>query len=119
MADKMSKRLGNAVRSFPSLLKTLVPDALPLATLLSPNANPWDHLNIYNEERSKPRLQPKVLWYPFKKYPITLRPVWPILDDFACFLEGIQKYREKERPELDQWIISELTISHHRSEKGL
>ncbi len=96
--QKMSKRLGNAVDPFETILN-YGPDAT--RWYMISNANPWDNLkfDIEGIEESK------------RKFFGTLYNVY----SFFALYANIDKfnYSEKEinlsdRPELDRWIISEL-----------
>ncbi|SHM31702.1 Isoleucyl-tRNA synthetase [Cyclobacterium lianum] len=97
--NKMSKRLGNAVDPFQSL-KTYGPDALRWYMLS--NANPWDNLK-FNEEGV---MEVQRRFFGTLQNSYNFFALYANLDDFV-YLEQ-SKIPEKERPELDQWIISKL-----------
>ena len=102
--QKMSKRLGNAVDPFETL-KTYGPDAT--RWYMISNANPWDNLkfNIEGIEEVK------------RKFFGTLYNTYAFFSLYAN-IDGF-KYEEaaiplEERPEIDQWILSELqTLIHN------
>ncbi|MBD3630733.1 isoleucine--tRNA ligase [Cyclobacterium sp.] len=97
--NKMSKRLGNAVDPFQSL-KTFGPDALRWYMLS--NANPWDNLK-FNEE-GVTEVQRRFFGTLQNTY--NFFALYANLDDFVY--QSKSKVPEKERPELDQWILSKL-----------
>jgi isoleucyl-tRNA synthetase len=106
--QKMSKRLGNAVDPFETL-KTYGPDAT--RWYMISNANPWDNLkfDIAGIEEVK------------RKFFGTLYNTYAFFSLYAN-IDGF-KYEEgaiplQERPEIDQWILSELhtliqSTTHH------
>ena len=96
--QKMSKRLGNAADPFETL-KEYGPDAT--RWYMISNANPWDNLKFDLEGIAEVR----------RKFFGTLYNTY----SFFCLYANIDnfKYAEaeiplNERPEIDQWIISEL-----------
>ena len=104
----MSKRLGNAVDPFETL-KTYGPDAT--RWYMISNANPWDNLkfDVAGIEEVK------------RKFFGTLYNTYAFFSLYAN-IDGF-KYEEgaiplQERPEIDQWILSELhtliqNTTHH------
>jgi isoleucyl-tRNA synthetase len=106
--QKMSKRLGNAVDPFETL-KTYGPDAT--RWYMISNANPWDNLkfDIAGIEEVK------------RKFFGTLYNTYAFFSLYAN-IDGF-KFEEaaiplQERPEIDQWILSELhtlirNTTHH------
>ena len=106
--QKMSKRLGNAVDPFETL-KTYGPDAT--RWYMISNANPWDNLkfDIAGIEEVK------------RKFFGTLYNTYAFFSLYAN-IDGFN-YEEgaiplQERPEIDQWILSELhtliqNTTHH------
>lgn len=107
--NKMSKRLGNAVDPFQSL-KTFGPDALRWYMLS--NANPWDNLK-FNEE-GVTEVQRRFFGTLQNTY--NFFALYANLDDFVYLEES--KVPEKERPELDQWILSKLQSLIIESERA-
>ena len=96
--QKMSKRLGNAADPFETL-KEYGPDAT--RWYMISNANPWDNLKFDLEGITEVR----------RKFFGTLYNTYSFFSLYAN-IDGF-KYSEseiplKERPEIDQWIISEL-----------
>jgi len=96
--QKMSKRLGNAVDPFTTLAE-YGPDATRWYMIA--NANPWDNLKFDIEGVAEVR----------RKFFGTLYNTYSFLALYAN-IDGF-KYAEaeipiSERPEIDQWIISEL-----------
>lgn len=96
--QKMSKRLGNAADPFETL-KEYGPDAT--RWYMISNANPWDNLKFDLEGIAEVR----------RKFFGTLYNTYSFFSLYAN-IDGF-KYAEaeiplKERPEIDQWIISEL-----------
>ncbi|SCY56943.1 isoleucine--tRNA ligase [Flavobacterium caeni] len=96
--QKMSKRLGNAVDPFETL-KEYGPDATRWYMIA--NANPWDNLKFDIEGVAEVR----------RKFFGTLYNTYSFFALYAN-IDGF-KYAEaeipvSERPEIDQWIISEL-----------
>lgn len=96
--QKMSKRLGNAVDPFETL-KTYGPDAT--RWYMISNANPWDNLkfDVAGIEEVK------------RKFFGTLYNTYAFFSLYAN-IDGF-KFEEaaipcQERPEIDQWILSEL-----------
>ncbi|PJJ10328.1 isoleucyl-tRNA synthetase [Flavobacterium sp. 1] len=96
--QKMSKRLGNAADPFETL-KEYGPDAT--RWYMISNANPWDNLKFDLEGIAEVR----------RKFFGTLYNTYSFFSLYAN-IDGF-KYSEaeipiNERPEIDQWIISEL-----------
>ena len=96
--QKMSKRLGNATDPFETL-KEYGPDAT--RWYMISNANPWDNLKFDLEGIAEVR----------RKFFGTLYNTYSFFSLYAN-IDGF-KYAEaeipvNERPEIDQWIISEL-----------
>ncbi|MFV8441482.1 isoleucine--tRNA ligase [Flavobacterium sp. LB2P44] len=96
--QKMSKRLGNAADPFETL-KEYGPDATRWYMIA--NANPWDNLKFDLEGIAEVR----------RKFFGTLYNTYSFFSLYAN-IDGF-KYEEaeiplSERPEIDQWIISEL-----------
>jgi isoleucyl-tRNA synthetase len=96
--QKMSKRLGNAADPFETL-KEYGPDAT--RWYMISNANPWDNLKFDLEGIAEVR----------RKFFGTLYNTYSFFSLYAN-IDGF-KYQEAEipleqRPEIDQWIISEL-----------
>ena len=96
--QKMSKRLGNAVDPFTTLTE-YGPDAT--RWYMISNANPWDNLKFDIEGIAEVR----------RKFFGTLYNTYSFFSLYAN-IDGF-KYAEaeiplNERPEIDQWIISEL-----------
>ena len=96
--QKMSKRLGNAADPFETL-KEYGPDAT--RWYMISNANPWDNLKFDLEGIAEVR----------RKFLGTLYNTYSFFSLYAN-IDGF-KYQEaeiplNERPEIDQWIISEL-----------
>jgi isoleucyl-tRNA synthetase len=96
--QKMSKRLGNAADPFETLAE-YGPDATRWYMIA--NANPWDNLKFDLEGIAEVR----------RKFFGTLYNTYSFFSLYANIDEF--KYEEaeiplKERPEIDQWIISEL-----------
>ncbi|MFV8269196.1 isoleucine--tRNA ligase [Flavobacterium sp. GT2N3] len=96
--QKMSKRLGNAADPFETL-KEYGPDATRWYMIA--NANPWDNLKFDLEGIAEVR----------RKFFGTLYNTYSFFSLYAN-IDGF-KYEEaeipvNERPEIDQWIISEL-----------
>ncbi|WP_418264320.1 isoleucine--tRNA ligase [Flavobacterium faecale] len=96
--QKMSKRLGNAVDPFETLAE-YGPDAT--RWYMISNANPWDNLKFDIEGIAEVR----------RKFFGTLYNTYSFFSLYAN-IDGF-KYEEadipmNERPEIDQWIISEL-----------
>ena len=96
--QKMSKRLGNAADPFETL-KEYGPDAT--RWYMISNANPWDNLKFDLEGIAEVR----------RKFFGTLYNTYSFFSLYAN-IDGF-KYQEaeiplNERPEIDQWIISEL-----------
>ena len=102
--QKMSKRLGNAVDPFETL-KTYGPDAT--RWYMISNANPWDNLKFDIEGIEEVK----------RKFFGTLYNTYAFFSMYAN-IDGF-KYEEaaiplEERPEIDQWILSELhTLIHN------
>jgi isoleucyl-tRNA synthetase len=102
--QKMSKRLGNAVDPFETL-KTYGPDAT--RWYMISNANPWDNLKFDIEGIEEVK----------RKFFGTLYNTYAFFSLYAN-IDGF-KYEEaavplEERPEIDQWILSELhTLIHN------
>lgn len=96
--QKMSKRLGNAVDPFETL-KEYGPDATRWYMIA--NANPWDNLKFDIEGVAEVR----------RKFFGTLYNTYSFFSLYAN-IDGF-RYEEaevplSERPEIDQWILSEL-----------
>ncbi|MFV8391552.1 isoleucine--tRNA ligase [Flavobacterium sp. LB2P6] len=96
--QKMSKRLGNAANPFETL-KEYGPDAT--RWYMISNANPWDNLKFDLEGIAEVR----------RKFFGTLYNTYSFFSLYAN-IDGF-KYEEaeiplNERPEIDQWIMSEL-----------
>ena len=96
--QKMSKRLGNAADPFKTL-NEYGPDAT--RWYMISNANPWDNLKFDLEGIAEVR----------RKFFGTLYNTY----SFFCLYANIDKFKYaeveiplSERPEIDQWIISEL-----------
>ena len=96
--QKMSKRLGNAADPFETL-NEYGPDAT--RWYMISNANPWDNLKFDLEGIAEVR----------RKFFGTLYNTY----SFFCLYANIDKFKYaeveiplSERPEIDQWIISEL-----------
>lgn len=102
--QKMSKRLGNAVDPFETL-KTYGPDAT--RWYMISNANPWDNLKFDIEGIEEVK----------RKFFGTLYNTYAFFSLYSN-IDGF-KYEEaaiplEERPEIDQWILSELhTLIHN------
>jgi isoleucyl-tRNA synthetase len=97
--NKMSKRLGNAVDPFKSL-KEFGPDALRWYMLS--NANPWDNLK-FNKEGV---VEVQRRFFGTLQNTYNFFALYANLDAFAY--DASTKIPVKERPELDQWILSKL-----------
>lgn len=96
--QKMSKRLGNAVDPFETLVK-YGPDATRWYMIA--NANPWENLKFDVEGIDEVR----------RKFFGTLYNTYSFFSLYAN-VDGF-KYEEKDvenRPEIDRWILSELNI---------
>jgi isoleucyl-tRNA synthetase len=96
--QKMSKRLGNAVNPFETL-KKYGPDAT--RWYMISNANPWDNLKF--DLSGIAEVQRKFFGTLYNTY--SFFSLYANIDEFA--------YQEAEievnkRPEIDQWILSEL-----------
>ncbi len=97
--QKMSKRLGNAIDPF-EILEKYGPDATRWYMIA--NANPWDNLKFDPEGIAE--VQRKFFGTLYNTY------------SFFSLYANIDGFQHKEvtiphhsRPELDQWILSELT----------
>ena len=95
---KMSKRLGNAADPFETL-KKYGPDAT--RWYLINNANPWDNLKF--DEAGIEEVKRKFFGTLYNTY--AFFALYANIDDFVYEEEEIPLI---ERPELDQWILSEL-----------
>lgn len=96
--QKMSKRLGNAVDPFETL-KKYGPDAT--RWYMISNANPWDNLKFDLEGIEEVRR--KFFGTLYNTY--SFFSLYANIDGFAFTEEEIPI---SERPEIDQWILSEL-----------
>ncbi|MGB0443758.1 MAG: isoleucine--tRNA ligase [Flavobacteriaceae bacterium] len=96
--QKMSKRLGNAVDPFETL-KKYGPDAT--RWYMISNANPWDNLKFDLEGIEEVRR--KFFGTLYNTY--SFFSLYANIDGFAFTEEEIPV---SERPEIDQWILSEL-----------
>lgn len=96
--QKMSKRLGNAADPFETL-KTYGPDAT--RWYMISNANPWDNLKFDLEGIAEVRR--KFFGTLYNTY--SFFALYANLDSFNYQEEEIPLH---ERPEIDQWILSEL-----------
>ena len=96
--QKMSKRLGNAVDPFETL-KKYGPDAT--RWYMISNANPWDNLKFDLEGIEEVRR--KFFGTLYNTY--SFFSLYANIDGFAFTEEEILI---SERPEIDQWILSEL-----------
>ena len=96
--QKMSKRLGNAVDPFETL-KTYGPDAT--RWYMISNANPWD--NIKFDVAGIEEVKRKFFGTLYNTY--AFFSLYANIDGFKFEEAAIPR---KERPEIDQWILSEL-----------
>ncbi len=96
--QKMSKRLGNAVDPFETL-KKYGPDAT--RWYMISNANPWDNLKFDLEGIEE--VKRKFFGTLYNTY--SFFSLYANIDGFAFDEEAIPL---SERPEIDQWILSEL-----------
>ena len=96
--QKMSKRLGNAVDPFDTL-KKYGPDAT--RWYMISNANPWDNLKFDLEGIEE--LRRKFFGTLYNTY--SFFSLYANIDEFAFVEDEIPV---AERPEIDQWILSEL-----------
>jgi isoleucyl-tRNA synthetase len=96
--QKMSKRLGNAADPFETL-KEYGPDAT--RWYMISNANPWDNLKFDLEGIAEVRR--KFFGTLYNTY--SFFSLYANIDDFTYSEASIPV---NERPEIDQWIISEL-----------
>jgi len=96
--QKMSKRLGNAIDPFETL-KKYGPDAT--RWYMISNANPWDNLKFDLEGIEEVRR--KFFGTLYNTY--SFFSLYANIDGFAFTEEEIPV---SERPEIDQWILSEL-----------
>lgn len=96
--QKMSKRLGNAVDPFDTL-KKYGPDAT--RWYMISNANPWDNLKFDLEGIEEVRR--KFFGTLYNTY--SFFSLYANIDEFAFVEDEIPV---AERPEIDQWILSEL-----------
>ncbi|GGE02661.1 isoleucine--tRNA ligase [Psychroflexus salis] len=102
--QKMSKRLGNAVNPFETL-KTYGPDAT--RWYMISNANPWDNLKF--DLAGIAEVQRKFFGTLYNTY--SFFALYANIDEFSYAENEIAL---KERPEIDQWILSELnTLIQH------
>ena len=97
--QKMSKRLGNAVNPF-EILDQYGPDAT--RWYMISNANPWDNLKFDLEGISEARR--KFFGTLYNTY--SFFSLYANIDGFTPEKEAVIIY--DQRPELDQWILSEL-----------
>ncbi|MCL5246316.1 isoleucine--tRNA ligase [Cellulophaga sp. 20_2_10] len=95
---KMSKRLGNAVDPFETM-NTYGPDAT--RWYMISNANPWDNLKFDLEGIAE--VKRKFFGTLYNTY--SFFSLYANIDDFSYTEEDIAL---EERPEIDQWILSEL-----------
>ncbi|MEO0571098.1 MAG: isoleucine--tRNA ligase [Bacteroidota bacterium] len=95
---KMSKRLGNAVDPFEALPKH---GADAVRWYMISNANPWDNLKFDMEGV----LEVKRKFFGTLYNTYSFFALYANIDGFTFSENGIPL---KERPELDQWILSEL-----------
>lgn len=96
--QKMSKRLGNAVNPFETL-KEFGPDAT--RWYMISNANPWDNLKFNLEGIAE--VQRKFFGTLYNTY--SFFALYANIDEFTYAEKDIST---KDRPEIDQWILSEL-----------
>ncbi|QBA65204.1 isoleucine--tRNA ligase [Muriicola soli] len=95
---KMSKRLGNGVDPFETI-KEFGPDAT--RWYLIANANPWDNLKF--DVDGIQEVKRKFFGTLYNTY--SFFALYANIDEFSYSEEEIPL---KERPEIDQWILSEL-----------
>jgi len=95
---KMSKRLGNAVDPF-STMKEHGADAT--RWYMISNANPWDNLKFDIDGIIE--VKRKFFGTLYNTY--SFFALYANIDEFSC---GEKEIPLSERPELDQWILSEL-----------
>lgn len=95
---KMSKRLGNAVDPFETM-KEFGPDAT--RWYMISNANPWDNLKFDIEGIAE--VKRKFFGTLYNTY--SFFSLYANIDNFSYTEEDIAL---NERPEIDQWILSEL-----------
>jgi isoleucyl-tRNA synthetase len=95
---KMSKRLGNAVDPF-STMKEHGADAT--RWYMISNANPWDNLKF--DIDGIVEVKRKFFGTLYNTY--SFFALYANIDEFSC---GEKEIPLSERPELDQWILSEL-----------
>ena len=96
--QKMSKRLGNAIDPF-KLINEYGADAV--RWYMISNSNPWDNLKFDEEGVAEVR----------RKFFGTLHNIYSFFSLYANidnFLYNENNIQIEKRPELDQWIISEL-----------
>ena len=96
--QKMSKRLGNAVDPFETL-KTYGPDAT--RWYMISNANPWDNLKF--DVAGIEEVKRKFFGTLYNTY--AFFSLYANIDGFKFEEAAIPR---QERPEIDQWILSEL-----------
>lgn len=96
--NKMSKRLGNAVDPFETI-KKFGPDALRWYMLT--NSQPWDNLKFDNAGIAE--VQRKFFGTLYNTY--AFFALYANIDQFEYHEDEIPV---EERPEIDQWILSEL-----------
>ncbi len=96
--QKMSKRLGNAVDPFQTL-KTYGPDAT--RWYMISNANPWDNLKF--DVAGIEEVKRKFFGTLYNTY--AFFSLYANIDGFKFEEAAIPR---QERPEIDQWILSEL-----------
>ncbi|NGZ90557.1 isoleucine--tRNA ligase [Psychroflexus maritimus] len=109
--QKMSKRLGNAVDPFKTL-NDYGPDAT--RWYMISNANPWDNLKFDLEGIAE--VQRKFFGTLYNTY--SFFSLYANIDEFS-YAEA--EIANKERPEIDRWILSELNtlvgnVDHFYSE---
>ncbi|MCV6630500.1 MAG: class I tRNA ligase family protein, partial [Flavobacteriaceae bacterium] len=96
--QKMSKRLGNAVDPFETM-EQYGPDATRWYMMV--NANPWDNLKFDLEGVAEVRR--KFFGTLYNTY--SFFALYANIDNFSYAEENVPL---EERPEIDQWILSEL-----------
>jgi len=96
--NKMSKRLGNAVDPF-ATIENFGPDALRWYMIT--NAQPWDNLKFDIEGITE--VQRKFFSTLYNTYAF-----FALYANIDGFTHSEKEIPVKERPEIDQWIISEL-----------
>jgi isoleucyl-tRNA synthetase len=104
---KMSKRLGNATDPF-TTLSTYGPDAT--RWYMISNANPWDNLKFDLEGIEE--VKRKFFGTLYNTY--SFFTLYTNIDGFSYEEADIP---QKERPEIDRWILSELHTLIHKVDK--